>query len=638
MLSNSYQIAEMNSATPTFLNFVTNSAYVYYYGPNPVALTAPWGGSYTFNPPCFIPTFLDPANYMDSGTPPLPQMTLLVTNRLQAYMVDSTGHILDYVQLGGMNNSLNMNRAVADNSMTLAAGGTGYTTGLWSTNLFQGSPYGINEQYLISQGTENSVYPQFGVPTEDLDGGKWSASAVTGTSGKTYTDPAAQQAFFQAFLSPSHTANYYPGGNPNNGAADVISNFETSIQLPFTPTRKIVQRFAYEANDPLVHYMTSDLYDFADTTNGFNLDNPPLRVLVSTNNRYMPWGAAGNLAAGNFNNMPIGQYANPYDFRYKDALVLGSDNWDFPTNKYPTVGWLGRVHRGTPWQTVYLKSADILLDTEQAGNEILNVGLPTWQLWTGNIFNAYDAVNTAPDQDRLLFDLFTATPDDDATRGQLSINIGADDPNNPLAGLASWSALLSGTLAFSNNLNDQVFNFTGIQVPPAYSVLTNQPYGITNPAMYQIVSGINSMRTNWMVNTNIDGLPGVFEHVGDILRVPQLSVQSPLLNWNDTAQEQQGISDEMYEWLPQQLMGLLTVSGTPQNPPRYVVYCYGQTLKPAPNGIVTSGQFIGLCTNYQVQAESAARVVIRVVNTPTPANANATPHVVVEQYNTLPPD
>ena len=85
-------------------------------------------------------------------------------------------------------------------------------------------------------------------------------------------------------------------------------------------------------------------------------------------------------------------------------------------------------------------------------------------------------------------------------------------------------------------------------------------------------------------------------------------------------------------------MGLVTVNGTPQAPQRYVVYCYGQTLKPAPNGIVTSGTYFGLVTNYQVTAESGTRAIIRVENTPTPGNPTATPHIVVEQYNPLPPD
>ena len=69
------------------------------------------------------------------------------------------------------------------------------------------------------------------------------------------------------------------------------------------------------------------------------------------NERYMPWG--GN---------PLLPGADPYPFfsAIKDPLVWKSDNWDFPTNKFPTVGWLGRVHRGTPWQTVYLKASDVL--------------------------------------------------------------------------------------------------------------------------------------------------------------------------------------------------------------------------------------------------------------------------------------
>ena len=37
--------------------------------------------------------------------------------------------------------------------------------------------------------------------------------------------------------------------------------------------------------------------------------------------------------------------------------MLRSDYWDFPTNLLSNLSWLGRVHRGTPWQTLYLKSA-----------------------------------------------------------------------------------------------------------------------------------------------------------------------------------------------------------------------------------------------------------------------------------------
>ena len=89
-----------------------------------------------------------------------------------------------------------------------------------------------------------------------------------------------------------------------------------------------------------------------------------------------------------------------------------------------------------------------------------------------------------------------------------------------------------------------------------------------------------------------------------------------------------GISDELYEWLPQQMMGLVRLGE-----PRFVLYCYGQALSEAPGGEVLSGPLFKLVTNYQVTAESAVRAVIRVDGANTPK-----PHAVVESYNVLPPN
>jgi hypothetical protein len=160
----------------------------------------------------------------------------------------------------------------------------------------------------------------------------------------------------------------------------------------------------------------------------------------------------------------------------------------------------------------------------------------------------------------------------------------------------------------------------------------------------QIVTNINFFRANF---TNDDGLVGSFEHVGDILSVPQLTEQSTNLNRTDPIQMTYGINDEMYEWLPQQAMSLLRVA----NSPRYVIYCYGQTLKPAQNGIVTGGSLFGICTNYQVVAEAATRAVVRIDSTVTniPVQINGawlTPvppsmtnnRVVIESFNVLPPN
>ena len=114
--------------------------------------------------------------------------------------------------------------------------------------------------------------------------------------------------------------------------------------------------------NPLVHYMTQDLYDFLDSTNSkYNVALPPptIAYIGHQSDRYMPWSQGGNLDNSTFYGVSLSG-ASAYDLSYRDPLVWSSDNWDFPTNKYPTVGWLGRVHRGTPWQSVYLKSSDVL--------------------------------------------------------------------------------------------------------------------------------------------------------------------------------------------------------------------------------------------------------------------------------------
>ncbi|MGH8023732.1 MAG: hypothetical protein ACRED1_09135, partial [Limisphaerales bacterium] len=230
-----FQTALMNSSSPMLLNFAASPAFMYYYGPNPVTLSSSLG-TFTFNPPCFIPAALTSSNYLDSGTPPLPQMELWITNHLQAYMIDTTGHVLDYVQLGDMKGYLNVNQAIADNTR-------GYANGIWSTNLIPGIiSAGVNEQILTSQigGTE---------PPMDDDGGAWANTPIPGT---TDTGPRAQQAFFSAFLSQSHMAPYA------NSVGGFVTNFSTTMQLPYVASRSVVQRLVYEANDPLVHYMTSD--------------------------------------------------------------------------------------------------------------------------------------------------------------------------------------------------------------------------------------------------------------------------------------------------------------------------------------------------------------------------------------------
>lgn len=314
---------------------------------------------------------------------------------------------------------------------------------------------------------------------------------------------------------------------------------------------------------------------------------------------------------------------NSFNLAYRDPLVWGSDYWDFPTNKYPTPGWMGRVHRGSPWQTVYLKASDIWQQTKNDPiHGTANIGNSTWEYWSGD-FNAHDAYNSSPTQDGLLFDLFTTRLNENAARGTLSVN---------QSHLAAWSAVFSGVMALSNST---AFAYSGNF--PAFTNVVIEPAGVdgTNSPLGKIVKSINDARAGFV---NPDGTRGVFTHVGDVLRASALSESSPFLNTSDASHRNFDVSDEFYEWLPQQVMGLLHVNTSP----RYVIYCYGQALRPATGGTVLTGNNFNLVTNYQVVAESAARAVLRVnrnIIKDVDGNTVGTNYTTtVESYNPLPPD
>ncbi|NBU11416.1 MAG: hypothetical protein EBS84_20805 [Proteobacteria bacterium] len=230
----------------------------------------------------------------------------------------------------------------------------------------------------------------------------------------------------------------------------------SSIQSPFNPTRVITFNTTWEVNDPLVHYTTRDLMDPFRTAISdqimplqlpINYPIPPPgslfrvdfgfvnnRLAFTTNggvNRYyLPWGQALKTigtSLANYTNSN-GSITNfylvapaAYDQRLKDAGIYSSDAWDFPQRKFANLGWLGRVHRGTPWQTVYLKS---------------DIPNPTnWFYWA-------HSADTSPTNDWRLMDVFSTAINADATRSLLSIN----QTNS-----AAWAAALGGVLVLSNN-------------------------------------------------------------------------------------------------------------------------------------------------------------------------------------------
>ncbi|HEU5124490.1 MAG TPA: hypothetical protein VFW05_10545 [Verrucomicrobiae bacterium] len=496
---------------------------------------------------------------------------LFMTNRLRVILCDSAGRVYDYVQLRGPSAYRNL-------SEEIRTSGYGFR-GLWNTNLTT-SP-------IMQQGVQYQLQISLGqvAPTTESDWKNFGIGPLTTES----RDAEIQ-----------HFRDFYYGEDKTNLVK----------QVPYTPMRTVVLNQSWQANDPLVHYTADDLNDLEGITGvvGPDIQEPPgpvtnlLHNIGKINERYNPW-------LGNPHKRGTGSKA--INFALKDPLVEYSDDWDFPTNKFANIGWLGRVHRGTPWQTVYMKSADIL----NANVFKDPPGPKEWQEWIG--YNA--GTNAAPSTDRLIFDLFTAAPNENAGHGRLPIN---------QENLAAWSAVLSGVVLMTNA---QTGEWTVIQ-PAAFS--TNVQY---------IVDGINTARANTNI---IDGpvFPNQqFAHLGDILSAPQLTDQSPYLPVVGAAEfENFGINDTVMERIPQQIMSLLSFSHSP----RFVIYSYGQTLRPAEGSVIRSfGQFYGMCTNYQITAETATRAVVRVEGSLNPADRNNSdqsrrypPRIVVEQFNLLPPD
>ncbi|HTL16377.1 MAG TPA: hypothetical protein VL793_04025 [Patescibacteria group bacterium] len=523
----------------------------------------------------------------------VPHWWLNLNTRVQFVLVDKSvvpNRIIDYVNLNNWEQPVDITYELARNN-TSPVNPADYRNpaNQWLTNRLGNSPsifaptLGIINQIQIGENGNNGDWLSFSQdPYAGLDANK----AVDGFR-------------YNLGLSPM----FDPAG----------TFFKSNIfYAPFDPVRTIYVHTSWQANDPLVHYTIGDLVDSItfDPTNRVNTIPLGIKNIGQINHRYRPWG-------GNPNN------ADPLtdtQFAIKDPFVTRSDDWDFPTNKFPNIGWLGRVHRGTPWQTVFLKSTNYLQMV--AGPQGFAASLRNWAIWTGNPvllanpalsnmvtatlvgtnsnnnnFSVSDSIFTSPTNDWHILDLFTTAINDNATRGQLSIN---------QTNLAAWSAVLSGVSVLPNAISTNGTFILPAGVDPV-------------PRLATIVNGINNARTNFPNKA--------FARLGDILATPELTVASPYIVSTNRAQI---INDEVMERIPQQILGLLHGG---EQPPRYVIYSYGQALKPAPKSLyMGGGPYFGLCTNYQITAEVATRAVVRIEGAPNK------PRTVIESFSVLPPD
>jgi hypothetical protein len=504
----------------------------------------------------------------------VPDLRLNITNRMLLVATAPVGgvdRIVDLVTLNPLVSGFDVSQFM-----------TGVTNLYGSTNALDPGRFWLTNRVMSSllamtAGITNQIF----VSTNDLSDSSlwanWSEDAVSGQQRQRSIDE------FRVFLGLP------PLYDPRRTNTPVLR-----IQVPFSPTRKLLQRLSWQANDPLVHYHFDDLYSaqYASLTNvvpvlpsgsdeGYT---PGLPNLNEVNRRMDPWGGqAGSQLSGQ-------KFA--YNPAVKDPGVTQADDWEFPSGALPHVGWMGRIHRGTPWQTIYLKSG---MET-----------LPNWLEYAGQSpGNAYNH----PTNDWRLLDGFTSALTENATRGLLGVN---------QTNAAAWAAVFGGVRVRTNTVSS---------LNPAQTASYDRLY--IQPETWQFQRLLEGIHTNRLTRPGLS-----YRYLGEILSAPVLTDASPFLNLAGLGSGQARINDAVYEAIPQQVLGLLK-----SDDPFFVVYSYGQALRPADRSLVLrQGAYFNLCTNYQVTSEVLTKATFRIDRRLALDGTNVLYNAVIDSFNVLPVD
>ena len=406
-------------------------------------------------------------NRADSNRFPDLRLGITITNSIMYALVDGD-RVVDFVNLANLVSGMDLSAAISPTNANPAANDVGR---FFATNRVGGGANPVNPTFGITNQIQQSTNNNLSYVTANL--AEW--TGFRGSARPPVAQVREEIERFRRFMG----LPFDPSFPPNQ-----FSSGTTNLQAPFTSTRVVALSTSWEANDPLVHHTTRDMEDVsrapvasriwakplapvqvslpppgtiyspgytsagANAANNYPVGmgvNPPL---LGLNRAYMPWGRG----LSTFGSSIIVSNTTPaaYDLRLKDPGVWGSDSWDFPQRKFANLGWIGRVHRGTPWQTFYLKS-----DAPNPTN---------WFFWARS-------TETMPTNDWRLVDIFSTAINADATRGLISVN-----QTNSVA----WAAALSGTLVLSNNLALPFPRVIAPQTPQLTSIVGDLAGGLIN--------------------------------------------------------------------------------------------------------------------------------------------------------------
>ncbi len=279
--------------------------------------------------PRFVPA---PTNHFFSLATPtpnqfhIPDWTLAITNRLRYVVLDGS-RIIDYVNLDRMIWSTNLIDA-----MTLSdqSGRDSVGSQFWNmqrvddTAIFTVPTMGAWNQLLVSMGY---------MSVSEVIWRNYSARSHTSQERALAIDAFRR---FMEGLPPS----FFPGRN------NPISPNGLLAEAPFTPARRLEIKRTYEVNDPLVHFTVADIssplgaLDILVLPGGGGVfPTPRLTTIGQMNRRYTPWFERDEPISTNE--------------AYRDPLITHPDAWQFSNGAILSHDWFDRIHRGTPWQTIY---------------------------------------------------------------------------------------------------------------------------------------------------------------------------------------------------------------------------------------------------------------------------------------------
>lgn len=385
---------------------------------------------------------------------PIPDWKLFITNRVQFVLLaetqDGTKRIVDFVNLEDLNGSIDITRALVGTTNLFQDTTNAFS--FWLTNRVGGVPpgptAGITNQLFVST-------------TDALSDAEWRSLSLYPFSGQ-QKEKAVDG--FRQFLGMS------PIFSPTNPTSPGLF-----VQAPFTPTRKLDLQMSWQVNDPLVHYHIEDVRDpFYANTNNIRVmrpvDAPEPSNLGRLNRRFRPWGG-----------FPGTQSSDAFNTAVKDAFIRRSDDWEFPSEPTVNVRWLDRVHRGTPWQTVYF------------GSIVENPS--SWVRWSGS-------PATHPTNDWSVIDLFLARD----------------------LGLVTSSVSTAAPVIVNNTIAANKAASVGSAVyvaPGATPTLANNIVSFNTAGIFKQGNESMTLRTNAVFGNGAFDYSGVTAGAGDVAVDPQ---------------------------------------------------------------------------------------------------------------------